>query len=76
MHGIEFTHLKSLSLNTPPGTKIRLCSPRVLNGAASGATVITMTGTLLLQEHTIELVGGVVPHLKEEWEVGLNLSHG
>lgn len=46
------------SLNTPPGTKVKLLG-----------TVQVKNGLLLLDDSKISVLGGVVEHMVEKWEL-------
>lgn len=46
------------SLNTPPGTKVKLLG-----------TVEIKNGLLLLDDSKISVLGGVVEHMVEKWEL-------
>ncbi|XP_067842535.1 tudor domain-containing protein 3 isoform X1 [Heptranchias perlo] len=61
--GIEFSHLSKISLNTPPGTKVRLFG-----------TVKIRNGFLLLNDANIFVLGGEVDHLIEKWELQRSLA--
>lgn len=55
------------SLNTPPGTKVKLLG-----------TVEIKNGLLLLDDSKISVLGGVVEHMVEKWElqrVSFHLCH-
>ncbi|KAM8975935.1 tudor domain-containing protein 3 [Pelodytes ibericus] len=60
---IEFKYLSKLSLNTPPGTKIKLLG-----------TVEVKNGCLLLDDTNTVVLGGEVEHLIEKWELQRSLS--
>uniref|UniRef100_A0A4W2ICN8 Tudor domain-containing protein 3 n=1 Tax=Bos indicus x Bos taurus TaxID=30522 RepID=A0A4W2ICN8_BOBOX len=61
--GVEFSYLSKISLNTPPGTKVKL----------SGAVDIK-NGFLLLNDSNTTVLGGEVEHLIEKWELQRSLS--
>ncbi|XP_075212664.1 tudor domain-containing protein 3-like isoform X2 [Lycorma delicatula] len=61
---IELEPITSLSLNTPPGTKIFL----------KGEILSLSNGMLLLQDSTTQVLGGVVPQLIEKWELHRSLA--
>ncbi|XP_078077822.1 tudor domain-containing protein 3 isoform X2 [Mustelus asterias] len=61
--GIEFSHLSKISLNTPPGTKVRLFG-----------TVKIRNGFLLLNDANIFVLGGEVDQLIEKWELQRSLA--
>ncbi|CAH2223929.1 tudor domain-containing 3 [Pelobates cultripes] len=60
---VEFRYLSKLSLNTPPGTKIKLLG-----------TVEVKNGCLLLDDTNTVVLGGEVEHLIEKWELQRSLS--
>ncbi|KAF3825780.1 hypothetical protein GH733_006607, partial [Mirounga leonina] len=55
---VEFSHMSKISLNTPPGTKVKL----------SGIVDIK-NGFLLLNDSNTTVLGGEVEHLIEKWEL-------
>lgn len=57
MHFIFFL-LVFLSLNTPPGTKVKLFG-----------TVQVKNGFMLLDDSNISVLGGEVDHMVEKWEI-------
>ncbi|XP_053311404.1 tudor domain-containing protein 3 [Spea bombifrons] len=59
---IEFKYIPKLSLNTPPGTKIKLLG-----------TVEVKNGCLLLDDTNTVTLGGEVEHLIEKWELQRSL---
>ncbi|XP_035266852.1 tudor domain-containing protein 3 isoform X1 [Anguilla anguilla] len=61
--GIEFKHLSKISLNTPPGTKVKLLG-----------TVLVKNGFLLLDDSKIHVLGGEVDHMVEKWELQRSLA--
>ncbi|KAI5101389.1 tudor domain-containing protein 3 isoform X1 [Silurus meridionalis] len=61
--GLEFKHLSKISLNTPPGTKLKLLG-----------TVPVKNGFLLLDDCKIAVLGGEVDHLIEKWELQRSLA--
>ncbi|KAI3376958.1 hypothetical protein L3Q82_000197 [Scortum barcoo] len=61
--GLEFKHLSKLSLNTPPGTKVKLIG-----------TVQVKNGLLLLDDSKISVLGGEVDHMVEKWELQRSLA--
>ncbi|XP_060682435.1 tudor domain-containing protein 3 isoform X2 [Hemiscyllium ocellatum] len=61
--GIEFNHLSKISLNTPPGTKVRLFG-----------TVKIRNGFLLLSDANIFVLGGEVDQLIEKWALQRSLA--
>ncbi|XP_077339268.1 tudor domain-containing protein 3 [Lithobates pipiens] len=60
---IEFNYLSKVSLNTPPGTKIKLLG-----------TVEVKNGCLLLDDTNTVVLGGEVEPLIEKWELQRSLS--
>lgn len=61
--GLEFKHLSKISLNTPPGTKVKLLG-----------TVPVKNGFLLLDDCKISVLGGEVDHLIEKWALQRSLA--
>ncbi|XP_029000886.1 tudor domain-containing protein 3 [Betta splendens] len=61
--GLEFKHLSKISLNTPPGTKVKLIG-----------TVQVKNGVLLLDDSNILVLGGEVDHMIEKWELQRSLA--
>ncbi|XP_077085903.1 tudor domain-containing protein 3 isoform X2 [Siphateles boraxobius] len=61
--GLEFKHLAKISLNTPPGTKVKLLG-----------AVQVKNGILLLDDSKISVLGGEVDHMIEKWELQRSLS--
>ncbi|XP_039278522.1 tudor domain-containing protein 3 isoform X2 [Nilaparvata lugens] len=61
---IEIQHINAISLNTPPGTKLRLRKE----------TVPMSHGMLLLEQSGVEVLGGRVTHLVEKWELNRSLA--
>ncbi|XP_035508244.1 tudor domain-containing protein 3 [Morone saxatilis] len=61
--GLEFKHLSKISLNTPPGTKVKLLG-----------TVQVKNGLLLLDDSKICVLGGEVDHMVEKWELQRSLA--
>uniref|UniRef100_A0A673SX92 RecQ mediated genome instability protein 1 OB-fold domain-containing protein n=1 Tax=Suricata suricatta TaxID=37032 RepID=A0A673SX92_SURSU len=60
---VEFSFMSKISLNTPPGTKVKL----------SGIVDIK-NGFLLLNDSNTTILGGEVEHLIEKWELQRSLS--
>ncbi|XP_012506008.1 PREDICTED: tudor domain-containing protein 3 [Propithecus coquereli] len=60
---VEFSCMSKISLNTPPGTKVKL----------SGIVDIK-NGFLLLNDSNTTVLGGEVEHLIEKWELQRSLS--
>uniref|UniRef100_A0A3B4WMS7 Survival of motor neuron-related-splicing factor 30 n=1 Tax=Seriola lalandi dorsalis TaxID=1841481 RepID=A0A3B4WMS7_SERLL len=56
--GLEFKHLSKISLNTPPGTKVKLLG-----------IVQVKNGLVLLDDSKISVLGGEVDHMVEKWEL-------
>ncbi|KAL4635746.1 tudor domain-containing protein 3 [Arapaima gigas] len=61
--GIEFKRMTKISLNTPPGTKVKLLG-----------TVMVKNGFLLLDDSKIVVLGGEVEHMIEKWELQRSLA--
>ncbi|KAG9338586.1 hypothetical protein JZ751_025549 [Albula glossodonta] len=61
--GLEFRHLSKVSLNTPPGTKIKLLG-----------SVLVKNGFLILDDSKILVLGGEVDHMIEKWELQRSLA--
>ncbi|XP_076879604.1 tudor domain-containing protein 3 isoform X2 [Brachyhypopomus gauderio] len=61
--GLEFKHLPKISLNTPPGTKVKLVG-----------SVPLKNGFLLLDDSNIAVLGGEVDHMMEKWELQRSLA--
>ncbi|XP_060247483.1 tudor domain-containing protein 3 isoform X2 [Meriones unguiculatus] len=59
---VEFSYISKISLNTPPGTKVKL----------SGIVDIK-NGFLLLSDSNTAVLGGEVEHLIEKWELHRSL---
>ncbi|XP_054000824.1 tudor domain-containing protein 3 [Hylaeus anthracinus] len=62
---IEAEHISSLSLNTPPGTKILI---------ASGNLPMSHGIILLKPSHIAQVLGGKVTNLVEKWELNKKLA--
>ncbi|XP_074844816.1 tudor domain-containing protein 3 isoform X2 [Carettochelys insculpta] len=60
---IEYNYMSKISLNTPPGTKIKL-----------SGIVEVKNGFLLLDDSNTVVLGGEVEHLIEKWELQRSLS--
>ncbi|XP_075055898.1 tudor domain-containing protein 3 [Mixophyes fleayi] len=60
---IEFNYLSKVSLNTPPGTKIKLLG-----------SIEVKNGCLLLDDTNTVVLGGEVEQLIEKWELQRSLS--
>uniref|UniRef100_A0A1A8EZ42 Tudor domain-containing protein 3 n=2 Tax=Nothobranchius korthausae TaxID=1143690 RepID=A0A1A8EZ42_9TELE len=61
--GLEYKHLSKISLNTPPGTKVKLLG-----------TIQVKNGLLLLDDSNICILGGEVDHMVEKWELQRSLA--
>uniref|UniRef100_A0A674BKQ9 Tudor domain-containing protein 3-like n=1 Tax=Salmo trutta TaxID=8032 RepID=A0A674BKQ9_SALTR len=61
--GLEFKHLSQISLDTPPGTKVKILG-----------TVQVKNGILLLDDSKISVLGGEVDHMMEKWELQRSLA--
>ncbi|XP_030627093.1 tudor domain-containing protein 3 isoform X2 [Chanos chanos] len=61
--GVEVKHLSKISLNTPPGTKVKLLG-----------TVQVKNGFLLLDDSKVAVLGGEVDHMIEKWELQRSLA--
>uniref|UniRef100_A0A7M4FN32 Tudor domain-containing protein 3 n=1 Tax=Crocodylus porosus TaxID=8502 RepID=A0A7M4FN32_CROPO len=60
---VEYNYMSKISLNTPPGTKIKL-----------SGIVEVKNGFLLLDDNNIVVLGGEVEHLIEKWELQRSLA--
>ncbi|CAO2591723.1 Tudor domain-containing protein 3 [Lemmus lemmus] len=60
---VEFSYISKISLNTPPGTKVRL-----------SGIVEVKNGFLLLTDSNTTVLGGEVEHLIDKWELQRSLS--
>ncbi|XP_025890099.1 tudor domain-containing protein 3 isoform X1 [Nothoprocta perdicaria] len=60
---IEYTSMSKISLNTPPGTKIKL-----------SGFIEVKNGFLLLDDSNTAVLGGEVEHLIEKWELQRSLA--
>ncbi|KAK0167340.1 hypothetical protein PV327_004750 [Microctonus hyperodae] len=62
---VEIENISSISLNTPPGTKISF----------NPETIVMSHGIILLRPSSIaRVLGGKVPHLVEKWELNRKLA--
>ncbi|KAA0707407.1 Tudor domain-containing protein 3 [Triplophysa tibetana] len=61
--GLEFKQLSKISLNTPPGTKVKLLG-----------NVPVKNGILLLDDSKIAVLGGEVDHMIEKWALQRSLN--
>lgn len=59
---VEFSYISKISLNTPPGTKVKL-----------SGIVDVRNGFLLLSDSNTTVLGGEVEHLIEKWELQRSL---
>ena len=59
-HGIEVSRLDGISLNTHPGTKVRV---------AGGGRIAVTNGNLMLQNGCLKVLGGRVEGITDKWEV-------
>ena len=65
IHAVESQKLAQVSLNTPPGTKIRF----------KGDSIHIQNGFLQLESNScLEVLGGKVTHLVEKWEISRELD--
>lgn len=62
--GLETSPINSLSINTPPGTKILL----------SNEGLEACHGILWLTPNVVTLLGGKVSHMIEKWELNRSLA--
>ncbi|XP_052588576.1 tudor domain-containing protein 3 isoform X2 [Peromyscus californicus insignis] len=60
---VEFSYISKISLNTPPGTKVRL-----------SGVVDVRNGFLLLSDSNTTVLGGEVEHLIDKWQLQRSLS--
>lgn len=60
---VEFSYMSKISLNTPPGTKVKL-----------SGVIDVKNGFLLLNDSNTTVLGGEVEHLIEKWELQRSLS--
>ncbi|OXB54686.1 hypothetical protein ASZ78_012300 [Callipepla squamata] len=60
---IEYNNMSKISLNTPPGTKIKL-----------SGIIEVRNGFLLLDDSNTAVLGGEVEHLIEKWELQRSLA--
>ncbi|XP_026130767.1 tudor domain-containing protein 3-like [Carassius auratus] len=61
--GLEYKQMSKISLNTPPGTKVKLLG-----------AVQLKNGLLLLDDSKISVLGGEVDHMIEKWEFQRSLA--
>lgn len=62
--GLEFEHISSISLNTPPGTKVFMRAEKIP----------LMQGILVLRASDVQVLGGEVTALVEKWELTRTLQ--
>ena len=65
-HGIEVSRLDGISLNTHPGTKVRI---------AGGGRITVTNGTLMLETGCLKVLGGRVDGITDKWEVQKKLMN-
>ena len=65
-HGIETSRLDGISINTPPGTKVRV---------AGGGRIAVTNGTLMLETGCLKVLGGKVEGITDKWEVQRKLMN-
>ena len=65
-HGIEVSRLDGISLNTHPGTKVRV---------AGGGRIAVTNGTLMLETGCLKVLGGRVEGITDKWEVQKKLMN-
>ena len=65
-HGIEVSRLDGISLNTHPGTKVRV---------AGGGRIAVANGTLMLETGCLKVLGGRVEGITDKWEVQKKLAN-
>ena len=63
-HAVEVDEIKSVSLKTPPGTKIKL----------AGGRLEVANGFVKVSERNLEVLGGEVEALLEKWKVSQSLA--
>lgn len=66
LQALEIERLDKISLNTPPGTKVRLKSVP--------SKIVVKSGFALIQAKNLELLGGKVEPLIEKWEISQKLA--
>ncbi|XP_015593361.1 tudor domain-containing protein 3 isoform X2 [Cephus cinctus] len=65
IQAVEVEHISSVSLNTPPGTKLLI----------RGGNLLLSHGIILLKSFNIAtILGGKVPNLLEKWELNKKLA--
>ncbi|XP_065115368.1 tudor domain-containing protein 3 [Paramisgurnus dabryanus] len=62
-NALEIKQMTKISLNTPPGTKVKLLG-----------SVEVKNGILLLDDYKISVLGGEVDHMIEKWEFQRSLA--
>ena len=65
-HGVEVSRLDGISLNTHPGTKVRI---------AGGGRITVTNGTLMLETGCLKVLGGRVEGITDKWEVQKKLMN-
>ena len=65
-HGVEVSRLDGISLNTHPGTKVRV---------SGGGRIAVTNGTLMLETGCLKVLGGRVEGITDKWEVQKKLSN-
>ena len=63
IHGIEVSKLDGISLNTPPGTKVKLAT-----------SIPVANGFLRLEPGSLKVLGGKVDALYEKWETSQKMA--
>ena len=63
IHGIEVSKLDGISLNTPPGTKVKLAT-----------SIPVANGFLRLEPGSLKVLGGKVDALYEKWETSQQMA--
>lgn len=64
-YALEILRISQLSLNTPPGTKIKL----------QGESIPVSHGHMLLSSSNVKVIGGKVDELIEKWEFSKEVPH-
>ena len=63
IHGIEVSKVDGISLNTPPGTKVKLAP-----------SIPVLSGFLRLESGSLKVLGGRVEALVEKWETSQKMA--
>ncbi|KAK4305847.1 hypothetical protein Pmani_022289 [Petrolisthes manimaculis] len=63
IHGLELQQIKTISLRTAPGTKVRLQGRVILSG-----------GFLMLNTNSLTILGGTVQELFDKWKLSVSVS--